>query len=376
MKVFNHKFSFKNNVQLIKNDAEFIKTTIDIIKSAKETIYLQTYIFEVDEITEPLVNALNEKAQEGLAISIVLDSFGSIDFPISKLHHGIYFRFFSPLLSKGLLSIGRRLHSKVLIIDFKRAVVGGINYSKRFNNPSSTKPWLDYACLITGEEVFNLARSLKLNPIEIYKEKENCMVKTNINDWSRFKNQIYRSYTRAIKASKKEITIVAPYFLPGKNFLKVLKKAVERGVDVRLIFSANSDHPLERWCSKYLYSWLLESGISIYEWDESIVHGKVAIIDSKWVTIGSYNHNFTSHFGNHEMNLEIQDLKFASIVQTEVDCILRNSNKITESSWDKKNIMVHKVLETSTYIFANILTIISLLLISRRKEKSDINLLE
>lgn len=376
MRIFNKKFSFKNTVKLIKNDGSFINATVDLIQSAKHTIYLQTYIFEVDEVTESVLNALNKKAQEGISISIVLDSLGSIDFPWYKLHPDISFRFFSPLLSKGLFGIWRRLHSKVLIIDFNKAVVGGINYSKKFNGYSTSKPWLDYACLITGEEVFNISKSLKLKPLNKSKAKETCKVRTNINDWGRFKNQIYRSYIKAINTSKKEIIIIAPYFLPGKKLLKSLKKAAQRGVEISLIFSANSDQPLERWYSKFLYSWLLKNKVSIYEWEESILHGKLAIIDSEWVTIGSYNHNATSQFGNHEMNLEIQDSEFGRVVDNEVKFIRANSNQITNILWSKRNKFVHKFYEVSIYIFANIITLVSVLLVSRKKEKGDNNLLE
>jgi cardiolipin synthase len=376
MKIFNKKFSFNNTVKLIKNDGSFIEATVDLIQSAKHTIYLQTYIFEVDEVTESVLNALNKKAQEGILISIVLDSLGSIDFPWYKLHPDIRFRFFSPLLSKGLFGVWRRLHSKVLIIDFNKAVVGGINYSKRFNGYNTSKPWLDYACLITGEEVFNISKALKLKPLNKFKTKETCKVKTNINDWGRFKNQIYRSYIKAINTSKKEIIIIAPYFLPGKKLLKSLKKATQRGVEISLIFSANSDQPLERWYSKFLYSWLLKNKVSIYEWEESILHGKLAIIDSEWVTIGSYNHNATSQFGNHEMNLEIQDSEFGRVVDNEVKFIRANSNQITNILWSKRNKLVHKFYEVSIYIFANILTLVSVLLVSRKKDKGDNNLLE
>jgi cardiolipin synthase len=369
-------FTSNNSVELILNDSNFISTVIDIINTAKESIHLQTYIFEVDETTEPLILALNNKAAEGIIITIVLDNFGSIDFPISRLHPKVKFHFFSPIINKGFLSLTRRLHSKVLIIDSKKAIVGGINYSKKFNDTDSSKPWLDFSCLITGEEVFRLAQSLKLKPSKPSLVIDTCKVRTNINDWSRFKNQIHKSYINAIRTSTKEIIIFAPYFLPGKKFLKELKKASKRGVNIKLIFSTNSDHPLERWCSKYLYSWFLENNIAIFEWAESIVHGKMAIIDSEWVTIGSYNHNFTSQFGNHETNLEILNENFNSNVRLSIDSILKNSKRITEPYWDQQNTLKHKLIETLTYIFANVLTIILLILIFRKKENSDIYFFE
>ena len=192
-------FSNKNSVELLKNDDQFISKTVNLIKSARKSIYLQTYIFDVDEVTEPILNALNEKAEEGLIVSVVLDNFGSLDFPISRLHPMIFFKFFSPIFSKGLLSLGRRLHSKVLIIDSSQALVSGINYSKKFNGSKLVKPWLDYGCLLKGEEVYHLSKKFNINSNKKVFSDETSFVKTNINDWSRFKNQIFKSYIKAIK---------------------------------------------------------------------------------------------------------------------------------------------------------------------------------
>lgn len=388
------KFSINNSIKLIYNGPLFIQANIDLIKKAKKFIIFQTYIFEEDEVTRPMIELLKTRAKENIDIFILVDGFGSIDFPartvIELEEAGINFQVFSPLISKNFEHLGRRLHSKLLVVDGTDLLTGGINLSRRFNLPLASAPWLDFSCLISGDEVHTVVRKnlplySKYFPKFIEKHyhhllyaptNSQCKLKTNVNDWMRLKNEIYTSYLKAIKNSQKQIILVAPYFFPGKKFLFALSCAAARGVRVDLIFSATSDHPMERWSSKHLYSWFLSKNINIYEWGDSIVHGKLALIDDNWVTIGSYNHNFISRFGNHELNIEIDSSNFAQKVQTEIDKIKGKSVKITKQSWKKQNKLLNKLLETLSFIFANVLTLISMLLIIRRKDKSDFNLLE
>lgn len=385
------KFSQKNKVELIRNGDSFIQESIGLINTAKDFIILQTYIFEKDVTTLPVIDALKKRAYDGVQVYILIDGFGSRDFPKEIFEQkNIHFKFFSPIFSSKLEHLGRRIHSKVIICDSKLALLGGINLSQRFNNPINSKPWLDYAIKVEGEEVFNIINSnlylykkyftnfLKTNLPKVTRipVEHKCFLKSNTNDGMRFKNEIYRSYVSAMKGAKSQITIVAPYFFPGKKFLNILAKASKRGVEVNLIFSAESDHPIERWSSRYLYSWFLTKNINIYEWSESIVHGKMAYIDDKWITVGSYNHNFMSRYGNHEFNLEVIDIDFAKVIKNEVNAIIKKSNLITLEKWERKNTYVERSLEALSYVFANFLTIISMLLIIKRKDDSDFNLLE
>jgi cardiolipin synthase A/B len=387
-------FSTKNEVKLICNGEEFIKTNLELIQSAKQFIILQTYILELDDITTPLIEALINKAIEGVQVNILVDGYGSRDFPLKQIeifkNHGIHFDFFSPMFTKKMEHIGRRLHSKILMIDGQSALVGGINLSQRFNAPPNARPWLDFSCVITGEEVYHLIqRNLNLywkyfpafmtNHLILfqkYHRSNYCQIRTNINDWMRLKDEIYLSYLHAIKKATKQIVLVAPYFFPGKRFLKELARASKRGVCVDLIFSAQSDHPIERWSSRYLYGWFLSHKINIYEWEESIVHGKLALIDHDWVTIGSYNHNFLSRFGNHELNLEIVDKNFNQAVQLKIDELRSKSFRITMERWQQSNTFKQRTMEFLSYLFANFLTIISMILIIRRQEKTDFNLID
>jgi cardiolipin synthase len=378
--------STKNKIQLLTNGSHFIEENIKLINNAKEFILFHTYIFHDDEITSPIINALIEAKSRGVSIFIILDAFGSAKF--SKkiqeklLKHKINFKFFKPIFL--LKNIGRRLHQKMLLIDNHSAIVGGINYAKEFNSPKNSSPWLDYACLIEGEEVkniFNKVLHLYIKSFRTQKEQllsfqelsnkaeDQTLLRTNENDWMRYKQEIYKSYLTAINSSKSEIIILATYFIPGKKLLKALKNARCRGVKVKLIFGALSDHTIVSTAADYFYQWYIDNEIEIYEWDNSIIHGKLALIDNEWVTIGSYNHNYISRYGNLELNLEIIDSIFANLVKEEFLRIIKASKQITKTNISKT--IGSKLIIYLIYLLTNFITLFSIALIFKRQKKDD-----
>src|SRR5690606_20020936 len=139
----------------------------------------------------------------------------------------------------------------------------------------------------------------------------------HVNDWMKYKNRIYKSYIQAIKKSQTSITLMATYFIPGKKLLKELRLAKKRGVQVNLVFCNTSDHPFISKVEQYFYGWYLQNGFNIFEWSQSVMHGKIALIDGNWCSIGSYNHNYISRYGNLEINFEIIDLKFTQLIKDE-----------------------------------------------------------
>ena len=102
-----------------------------------------------------------------------------------------------------------------------------------------------------------------------------------------------------------DIMIVASYFLPGRRIKKRLEEAAARGVRIRFVMSSVSDIPLMRAASRFLYRWMMKSGMEIYEYQPGVVHGKVALVDDRWITVGSYNLNHLSDYGSLEMNAEV-----------------------------------------------------------------------
>ncbi|MBD66292.1 MAG: hypothetical protein CME62_13865 [Halobacteriovoraceae bacterium] len=381
-------FTQKNSISLIKNGKPFIEANIHHINSAKKFILLHTYIFRVDEVTGPVIHALYEAARRGVAIYIIADGYGSMGLPSDFLESleeaGIYFKYFKPL--SPFNQVGRRMHQKVLLIDNQRCLLGGINLSKEYNLPEEMDPWLDYACALEGEEVKNVYKRIKKFYLEYFPEKksqfklynkinprpaiETCLIKTNVNDWTRYKTEIFKSYLSAIRGAKESIYLLAPYFIPSRKLLFELKKARRRGVEVHLILGQNSDHKIVQKVEQYFFKWYIMNDLKIYEWPKSIVHGKLALIDQRWVTIGSYNHNYISKFGNIEINLEVINRNFSEIVSQEFQSILQQSHKMNRSDFESRYTFLNRLYMYSSFTVLSFISFISIFLIFRRASKS------
>ncbi len=350
-KIFKKK-SFKTqeyhkaaNIRLVHSGNDYFETLENMINSASHTIHLQTYIFDEDETGIRVAKALRAASARGVIIYMMLDSFGSNSlsrkFVNDLLFSGIHLRFFSPFFSFQNNYFGRRLHHKVIVADQSSALIGGINIADKYHGSASEEAWLDYAVYINGSisiEIERICKQLygrkfiynqnKINAAP--KEKlleENIFIRIRENDRLRRKNQVSDSYLQAIKNAKKSIFITGCYFLPGIKLRTALIKAAKRGVEVHLILAGVSDVPVFQSATKWLYDLLFRSGIKIYEWEKSVLHGKCALIDGKWATIGSFNLNHLSAYGSIELNADILDEHFTNLFQIHLKSVIANGCK-------------------------------------------------
>jgi cardiolipin synthase len=192
--------------------------------------------------------------------------------------------------------------------------------------------------------------------LDLIPENEYCSVRVRRNDWVKNKIEIWRSYLALFNHASKSIVIVCSYFLPGWELLKRLKRAVSRGVEVKIILTHISDVRIAKFAERYLYFWMLKNNIQIYEYQPTVLHAKLAIIDGHWVTIGSYNINNISARASIEINLEVRNKIFAQNAQKQMetiitqDCILITkenyiaSNSILQRFWQKISYHIIKIL--------------------------------
>ncbi|HET6227248.1 MAG TPA: phospholipase D-like domain-containing protein [Bacteroidia bacterium] len=347
-----NSFYVAESAQLVYSGADFFEKLITLIQSAKTIIHFQTYIYDADETGFQIANELKTAAKRGVKIYMLLDAFGSKDLPhefVSNLKKaGIRIRFFAPFFSRNIVNLGRRLHHKIVVIDDAAALVGGINISDKYRGSANTTPWLDYAILVRGavcEKASKICSSI-LNkrfifsanfPRSILSTAE-TLVRFRQNDRLRGKRQISKGYLQAIKNAQESIFFVSSYFLPGRRILKALKRAANRGVKVHIILSAQSDIILYGRATCHLYASLLKQGIHIYEWEKSILHGKIAMIDQEWVTIGSFNLNYLSALSSIELNVDAIDTSLVKELDEHLQEIIRTGcRKVEYESYVIKN---------------------------------------
>jgi cardiolipin synthase len=190
------------------------------------------------------------------------------------------------------------------------------------------------------------------------------------NDWFRKKNQIAGSYMNAFRGARREVVIVASYFIPNKRIMRLMRICAKNGVKVKVILSAKSDVPIIKGAITYLYNMLLRNNIQIFEYQKSILHAKVAIVDQQWTTIGSYNLNYLSEFFSLEMNIDVLNKDFAIKFLEELDVLIKsNCIEITKENFKKKFNLFTKFTYFIQYNISSI--IIRILYILNRHDRSD-----
>jgi cardiolipin synthase len=347
--------STPERLRLIKGGKEYFTLLKELIAGAKNTIHLQTYIFEEDETGTEVADELKAAARRNVAVFLLVDGYASRDlsktFITSLRESGIHFRMFDPILKSKYFYVGRRLHQKVLTVDDRFSMVAGVNISNRYNDMPDEPAWLDWAVYAEGDvsQVLSRLCESRMEPLSFKRlvgktrrlvhKKQSGSAKVIVNDWVKGKREITRSYLEMFRKANDQIIILSAYFLPNDLFKKKLRAAVRRGVKVQVILAGTSDIQVAKYAERFMYRWLLKNGIEIYEYQKSVLHGKMAVCDSQWATVGSYNINTISAYASIELNLAITDTAFVRQAELQLNevmqenCINITSQSVESYSW-------------------------------------------
>jgi len=338
-------YTSNNQVKLIRAGKEYFNLLLQMIHEAKENIHIQSYIFDDDETGRLVADALKDAAKRNVSVYLMADGYASQKISRSFIHElrngGIHFRFFEPFFAGRYFYFGRRMHHKLAVVDKKYALVGGVNIANRYNDLPGKPAWLDFALYVEGEIANSLCvlcwktwNGFSLNmPITPCEEKQisftiplenQSEVRMRRNDWVRRKNEISATYVEMLRTAKTQVTILCSYFLPGKVIRKQIVNAIKRGVTIRVIAAGHSDVMLAKNAERWLYDWLLRNGVELYEYQKAILHGKIAVCDDQWMTIGSYNINNISTYASIELNLDVRNPGFAVQVRKTLEEIISN----------------------------------------------------
>lgn len=335
-------FDSNNSVSLIKGGQPYFSQLIQCIENAVSIIHLQVYIFAEDETGKLVAAALKNAVQRNVQVYLLVDGYASQSLSASFIRElkeaGIRFRFFEPVFRSTHFYFGRRMHHKVVVVDDRYALVGGINIADRYNDIQGIPAWLDFALFLEGD----LAKELSLlcwktwngfmlagkkipinnSPVLLPASFNRMPVRMRRNDWVRRKNQISRTYLEMFRTAKKEVIICSSYFLPGRVLRRNILMAVARGVQVKLLLAGLSDVKVAKHAERFMYDWLLRNKVQIYEYEEKVLHAKIAVCDGEWMTAGSYNINNISAYASIELNLDVRDAAFALSVKDQLESII------------------------------------------------------
>ena len=360
-------YTHHNKVRLVHGGQDYFDSLVQLIDRAESIIHLQTYIYEEDETGYLISQALLRAAKRKVQVFILLDGYASQDLSREFIKvwkdAGIHFRWFWPLFKSRNFYLGRRLHHKVVAVDAGYGLAGGVNISDRYNDIGGKKAWLDRALLVEGEAALRLHVICRDMYTKAYwktdggnKDEfpwlpgitpaEECMVRVRRNDWVMGKSQISRSFLEMFRQANSRIIILSSYFLPGTIFRRQMALAARRGVVIRIIVGSISDVRISRLAEQYMYRWLFRNGIEIYEYQETVLHGKMAVYDGAWMTNGSYNVNKISAYASVELNMDVRNAVFAAQVEEELNGIIRDHClRITPEDFSRHNSPLKRLLQ-------------------------------
>jgi cardiolipin synthase A/B len=366
-----------HTLTLLRNGEEYFPRLLAAIDAAKNSIYLETYIYAADSTGRLFSNALQNAAKRGVITRLLLDGFGSADLPESWVDEmraaGVEVLWFRKEVGRFSLRRYhlRRLHRKLALIDEHSAFVGGINIIDDLSKGLAA-PRLDYAVEVEGELVRDIHVSMqrlwllvawthfhrqgerdKIRLLHDASLRQQVLFLTR--DSLRHRRDIERAYLKAIAEAQHEIIIANAYFLPGRRFRRALLDAAQRGVRVVLFLQGKVEYRLQHYATMALYDELLHDGIEIYAYHASFMHAKVAVVDGVWATVGSSNIDPFSLWLAREANLVVQDTSFASGLRDDLLAEMkRNSRRIGPSVWRKLNVFNWLVMRVS-YTLARLL---------------------
>ena len=318
-----------NAARLLINGEEFFPAVFDAIRRARTEVLVETFILFEDKVGLALHEALVDAARRGVRVDVLLDGFGSCDLSAgyidSLLAAGVRIRTFDPGSRWfGLrVNVLRRMHRKIVVIDGERAFVGGINFSADHLADYGPQAKQDYAIEVSGPVVCDIHRFVgaeaagplcppapgrRRQPLHAVGSLEAVFV---TRDNHEHRNDIERRYRMALRSARRRIWIANAYFFPGYLLLRELRRAARRGVDVRLILQGEPDMPIVKVAASLLYEHLQRDGVKIHEYCARPLHGKVAVVDDEWATVGSSNLDPLSLSLNLEANVVLRGREFA-----------------------------------------------------------------
>ena len=361
-----------NTAQLLENGVEIFPAMTKAIREAKLSVNLETYIFEPDEAGRQFAEAMIEAAKRGVEVRLLIDAWGSklgdLEQPLKAA--GVICREYRPVRLFTIYKVGHRTHRKILVVDGKTAFTGGLGISKEWlGDARNSKEWRDTQVMVTGPVVDQMQAIFaedwtyttgeilageKFYPKHDGKGGDGSgpvmaqAIKASRGDASSLAKMLY--YV-AIKSAAKSIHIQNAYFVPDKQVRDALVAAVKRGVDVKVMVPGRHiDLPMVRMASWLHYGDMLEGGVKIYEYRDTMMHNKTMVVDGIFTTIGSINFDTRSRNANAEESLAFYDKDFAGKVEAMFQKDMQRCDEITPHEFKNRG-LGKRVTEVLSYIW-------------------------
>ncbi|HKR62320.1 MAG TPA: cardiolipin synthase [Thermoanaerobaculia bacterium] len=358
-----------NQIVVLQNGDGFFPPLFRDIAAARESIHLETFIWYDGALARQMTKALAAKAQSGVEVRVLVDASGGRQLKNEMLttleRAGVKVAKFHPLRFKNLGRINNRDHRKLVIIDGRVAYIGGHCIADTWTGHAQDKKhYRDTAVRVSGPVVNRLQGAFCENWIEEtgeipaaakYFPKLTPAGTTPAHVAYTSPNGSISSvqilYYLALQSARHEIIIQNPYMLPDDEAIAALQSAVQRGVEVKIMVPSDeaSDSSLVQHASHHHFGTLLKRGVRIWEYQPTLLHQKVMIVDGIWCAVGSTNFDDRSFQLNDEVNIGILDPNIAGQLRTAFAGDLAHAKERKFDEWQNRSLW-HKLVDGVAYL--------------------------
>lgn len=350
--------SSAERTRLLIDGDQFFRALAERIDRACDHVHIEFYIWRNDPRGREMLSHLVAAARRGVEVRVLLDRVGCIRLRRSHFAPLVaaggkfaWFRTAHPFRNRWTFSL--RNHRKLQIIDGRHCFVGGMNMGREYaGEDPAIGPWRDLQIEMTGSAArkfqmifaddWFFATEEKLLDRRYYPAPENpqrLVVQPMTDGPDGVDDPIQMSIVLMLQTAQQRVWLTAGYFAPKEPLLTALQLAAARGVDVRMLISEKSDHPMLVNVGRSYYEELLRYGVKIYEYEAGINHAKVALIDEDWLMVGSANFDVRSMRLNFELNALVRDRARASDLERVLSGDFGRSTEIVLEQFSRRSRM-------------------------------------
>jgi cardiolipin synthase len=362
-----------NKAEVLENGA-FFEVLIDRVRAAEKSVHFETFLWKEGVLGSRLAEALIDRARAGVEVRVLLDAVGSKDAGTAVVRRmrdaGCRVVFFHKKRLRNIGVFNDRDHRKLAVVDGREAFLGGhCIVDKWLGDAEDGKHYADVSLhlhgpivhsvqgafsenwagetgeLFVGEGVFPaLAPAGDLLMHAVFAKPENSAPAVKI------------LHHTAICLARERIWIQNPYFIPEPDAIVAFAKAVERGVDVRVLMPSTScsDNPMVQHAGHRNFEWLLECGVRLFEYPHTLLHQKIMTVDSVWSAIGSSNFDDRSFETNDEITLAVKDQELAGKLDAIFEKYVERAAEIDLAVWRRRG-LGHKLKDRAFYLLNELL---------------------
>ena len=344
-----------NAVQTLVNGDEIFPSMLAAISAARATINFETYIYWSGTIGYEFARALAAKSRGGVKVRVMIDWVGSLPFDEDLIRvmtsAGVEFVRFRPVHWYTLDRVNNRTHRKLLIVDGRVAFTGGVGIADKWlGDARNVDEWRDTHYHITGPVVAAFQAAFAENWLEatgetllgdafypLLESSGDLEAQLVVSSQPNGSENMELMFLTAIASAQKHIRIGMAYFVPDETALKQLVDARKRGIEVEVIVPNHlTDVPIVRKGSRHFWGELLRAGVRIYEFQPTMYHPKVLMVDDLWTSFGSANFDERSLRLNDEASLNVYGRTFTATQINVFEADLKNSREISLQEWEAR----------------------------------------